>query len=161
MYTKEELESMAIPELMGVADELGVKVSQDDSLETVVYAILDKAAEDSAANTDAPKRKRTRIQKKDSSRVYKYEDFLKEMSEKSEAEEQPESETAQIKNRVLCPAEDKLDRLIKVLIVKGCLDGNDLSYIDGLKEDVNNKNTSSVYSDNELEDIVSEAMDCM
>ena len=61
---------MAIPELMGVADELGVKVSQDDSLETVVYAILDKAAEDSAANTDAPKRKRTRIQKKDSSRVY-------------------------------------------------------------------------------------------
>ena len=61
---------MAVPELMGIANELGVKVSQDDSLETVVYAILDKAAEDSAANPDAPKRKRTRILKKDTSRVY-------------------------------------------------------------------------------------------
>ena len=55
---------------MGIADELGVKVGQDDSQENVVYAILDKAAEDSAANPDAPKRKRTRIQKKDTSRVY-------------------------------------------------------------------------------------------
>ena len=69
MYTKEELESMAIPDLMGIANELGVKVSQDDPLETVVYAILDKAAE-SAATSEAPKRKRTRIQKKDTSRVY-------------------------------------------------------------------------------------------
>jgi transcription termination factor Rho len=70
MYTKEELESMAIPDLMGIANELGVKVKQDDSQETVVYAILDKAAETSAADSVAPKRKRTRIQKKDTSRVY-------------------------------------------------------------------------------------------
>ena len=70
MYTKEELEAMAIPELMGIAQELGVKVSQDDPLETVVYAILDKAAENSAVNPEAPKRKRTRIQKKDTNRVY-------------------------------------------------------------------------------------------
>ena len=61
---------MAVPELMGVAEELGVKVGQDDSLETVVYAILDKAAEDSAASAESPKRKRTRIQKKDTNRVY-------------------------------------------------------------------------------------------
>ena len=60
---------MAIPELMGIAQELGVKVSQDDPLETVVYAILDKAAENSAVNPEAPKRKRTRIQKKDTNRV--------------------------------------------------------------------------------------------
>jgi transcription termination factor Rho len=70
MYTKEELESMAVPELMGIAKELGVKVKQSDSLETVVYAILDKAAEASATSTEAPKRKRTRILKKDTSRVY-------------------------------------------------------------------------------------------
>ena len=70
MYTKEELESMAVPELMGIANELGIKVKQDDSLETVVYAILDKAAENSAASGDTPKKKRTRIQKKDTSRVY-------------------------------------------------------------------------------------------
>lgn len=71
MYTKEELESMDIPQLMGIADQMGVKVSPDDELETVVYAILDRAAEDSAANaTAAPKRKRTRIVKKDTNKVY-------------------------------------------------------------------------------------------
>ena len=55
---------------MGIANELGIKVKQDDSLETVVYAILDKAAENSAAGGEAPKKKRTRIAKKDTSRVY-------------------------------------------------------------------------------------------
>ena len=66
MYTKEELEAMDIPQLMGIANELGVKVKQSDDLETVVYAILDKAAEESAS----PKRKRTRMLKKDTNRVY-------------------------------------------------------------------------------------------
>ena len=61
---------MAVPDLMGIANELGIKVKQDDSLETVVYAILDKAAENSAVGGEAPKKKRTRIQKKDTSRVY-------------------------------------------------------------------------------------------
>ena len=70
MYTKEELESMDIPQLVGIADQLGIKVSPDDQLETVVYAILDKAAENSATADDAPKRKRTRIAKKDTSKVY-------------------------------------------------------------------------------------------
>ena len=70
MYTKEELESMDIPQLVGIADQLGIKVSPDDQLETVVYAILDKAAENSATAEDAPKRKRTRIAKKDTNRVY-------------------------------------------------------------------------------------------
>ena len=66
MYTKEELESMDVSQLMGIASELGLKVKQDDDLGSVVYAILDKAAEESAA----PKRKRTRILKKDTSHVY-------------------------------------------------------------------------------------------
>ncbi len=71
MFTKEELESMEIPQLMGIADELGVKVTPKDELLDVVYAILDKAAEDSAANASGTaKRKRTRISKKDNSRVY-------------------------------------------------------------------------------------------
>ena len=70
MYTKEELESMDIPQLVGIADQLGIKVSPDDQLETVVYAILDKAAENSATADETPKRKRTRIAKKDTSRVY-------------------------------------------------------------------------------------------
>ena len=70
MYTKEELAKLPIPQLMEIANELGVKVSQNDELETVIYAILDKAAENSAAGvTAAPKRKRTRIAK-DNSKVY-------------------------------------------------------------------------------------------
>ncbi len=71
MYTKEELESMNTPQLLGIASELGVKVSQNDELETVIYAILDKAAENSAAGiSETPKRKRTRIVKKDTDKVY-------------------------------------------------------------------------------------------
>ena len=70
MYTKNELEQMDIPQLMEIASELGVKVSQNDELETVIYAILDKAAEDSAANGGVSKRKRTRITKKDNDKVY-------------------------------------------------------------------------------------------
>ena len=69
MYTKEELQQMEIPQLMAVANELGIKVSQNDELDTVVYAILDKAAEDTAAGI-GPKKKRTRIAKKDTDRVY-------------------------------------------------------------------------------------------
>ena len=70
MYTKEELEKLSIPELMEIASELGVKVSQNDELESVIYAILDKAAENSAAGIASPKRKRTRIAKKDTDKVY-------------------------------------------------------------------------------------------
>ena len=70
MYTKEELEQLSIPELMEIASELGVKVSQNDELESVIYAILDKAAENSAAGIPANKRKRTRIAKKDTDKVY-------------------------------------------------------------------------------------------
>ena len=69
MYTKEELAKLPIPELMEIAAELGIKVSQNDELETVIYAILDKAAENSAAGVATPKRKRTRITK-DNSKVY-------------------------------------------------------------------------------------------
>ena len=71
MYTKEELMQMEIPQLLTIADQLDIKVSQDDELEKVVYAILDKAAEDSAANANGTsKRKRTRIAKKDTDKVY-------------------------------------------------------------------------------------------
>ena len=69
MYTKDELEKLPIPELMEIANELGVAVSQDDELETVIYGILDKAAENTAAGVPTPKRKRTRIAK-DNSKVY-------------------------------------------------------------------------------------------
>ncbi len=70
MYTKEELEQMEIPQLMGIAQELGIKVSPDDPQQNVIYDILDKAAEQSANGDSSAKRKRTRIAKKDTDRVY-------------------------------------------------------------------------------------------
>ena len=70
MYTKEQLEKLAIPELMEIANQLGVKVSQDDTMEHVIYEILDKAAIDSSLGSSTAKRKRTRIAKKDTDKVY-------------------------------------------------------------------------------------------
>ena len=71
MYTKEQLEAMEIPELMGIANELGVEVSQNSELSDVIYAIIDKAAESAASEGgETTKRKRTRITKKDTSKVY-------------------------------------------------------------------------------------------
>jgi len=63
---------MEIPELMGIAKQLGVEVSQNSELSDVIYAIIDKAAESaaSAQSGETTKRKRTRITKKDSNKVY-------------------------------------------------------------------------------------------
>ena len=80
---------MDATQLMGIADELGVKVKQSDDLETVVYAILDKAAEESAS----PKRKRTRILKKDSSRVYTVKGNEGENFDVLNNRQQPKAET--------------------------------------------------------------------
>ena len=58
-------------QLMAIAQQFGMKVSQNDSKETVIYDILDRAAIESAANESAsPKKKRTRIAKKDTDHVY-------------------------------------------------------------------------------------------
>ena len=61
---------MEIPQLMGIAQEMGIKVTPDVSQENVIYDILDKAAEQSASGDSPAKRKRTRIVKKDTDRVY-------------------------------------------------------------------------------------------
>ena len=60
---------MEIPELMGIADQLGVTVTPNSELSDVIYAIIDRAAE-SAASGEPVKRKRTRITKKDTNKVY-------------------------------------------------------------------------------------------
>ncbi len=73
MYLKEDLEKMEISKLMEIAHDIGVKVSSNDSQENVIYAILDKHAIDSAAESMAnanTKRKRTRIAGKDKDKVY-------------------------------------------------------------------------------------------
>ena len=71
MYNKEELMQMEPAQLLTLASQLGVKVSQNDDKENTVYAILDKAAEDSAmGESSGAKKKRTRISKKDTDKVY-------------------------------------------------------------------------------------------
>ena len=62
---------MEAGQLMAIAQQLGVKVSQNDNKETVIYDILDRAAIESAASeSTSPKKKRTRISKKDTDHVY-------------------------------------------------------------------------------------------
>ena len=55
---------------MDIANKLGVKVTPNDELEEVIYAILDKAAVDAALTAAPAKKKRTRIVKKDTNKVY-------------------------------------------------------------------------------------------
>ena len=98
MYTKEELEKLSIPELMEIANELGVKVNQNDELESVIYAILDKAAEDSASGVTGTKRKRTRIAKKDTNKVYTVTGSEEQQQAEAQAEmpvEAPAAEAAE------------------------------------------------------------------
>ncbi len=71
MYNKEQLLQMEPAQLLEIAASLGIKVSPNSEKETIVYDILDKAAIDSAAALEAsPKRKRNRIAKKDTDKVY-------------------------------------------------------------------------------------------
>ncbi|MBP5277367.1 MAG: transcription termination factor Rho, partial [Prevotella sp.] len=71
MYNKEELLSKDISSLENIAKELGVKLGKKDDLETIVYEILDEQAKvEATKNPLGTKRKRTRIVKKDSDRVY-------------------------------------------------------------------------------------------
>ena len=69
MYSKEELQAKSVVQLKDIAKELGVKVKKSDNKGTIIYAILDAQAEQSAPEA-APKRKRTRIATKKEDRVY-------------------------------------------------------------------------------------------
>ena len=108
MYTKEQLEQMEIPQLMAVAEQLGVKVSQDDALETVVYNILDKAAIDAASEQPAPKRKRARIKTGTEATAEKVtEAGAKAAKKKKVAKDEPEAAAAD--SETPTDADDKSD----------------------------------------------------
>ncbi len=71
MYNKDELLSKSISELEDIAKELGVETSANNDQETIVYAILDQQAiAEGNKNPLGTKRRRTRIVKKDTDRVY-------------------------------------------------------------------------------------------
>lgn len=71
MLSKEELLTKDISELENIAQSLGITNEFDDDKEGLIYAILDRQADRGAAEQAAPlKRKRVRIAKKDTDRVY-------------------------------------------------------------------------------------------
>lgn len=71
MLSKEELLTKDISELENIAQSLGVTNEFDDDKEELIYGILDRQADRGAAEQAAPlKRKRVRIAKKDTDRVY-------------------------------------------------------------------------------------------
>lgn len=71
MYSKDELSSKSITELLEIARNYGIDVNTAGSEEELIYAILDKQAEvEGMKNPLGTKRRRTRIVKKDTDRVY-------------------------------------------------------------------------------------------
>ena len=71
MYSKDDLLSKDIHEVVDVAESIGADYKADDSKENIIYAILDKQGEiEGAKSSSSTKRKRTRIKIKDSDHVY-------------------------------------------------------------------------------------------
>ena len=71
MYSKDDLSSKGIPELLDIANEIGVDCNGSTDHDELIYNILDKQAEvEGNKNPLGTKRRRTRIVKKDTDRVY-------------------------------------------------------------------------------------------
>ena len=71
MLSKEELLEKDVSELEAIAQKSGAVYNQGDDKDKLVYAILDRQAEElSTARPSESKRKRTRITRKDTDRVY-------------------------------------------------------------------------------------------
>lgn len=70
MYSKDELLSKDFATLENIAQELGVKIKSSESQEDIIYSILDKQAEVEGSKNPLGKRRRVRIVKKDTDRVY-------------------------------------------------------------------------------------------
>ncbi|MCD8210067.1 MAG: transcription termination factor Rho, partial [Prevotella sp.] len=70
-YSKDDLLSKSVAELKEIAAQNGLKIKSSDSNEEIIYSILDKQAEEeSSKNPLGVKRRRTRIAKKETDRVY-------------------------------------------------------------------------------------------
>lgn len=71
MYSKEELSAKDMAELQDIAHKMGIEPPAEGNPEELVYAILDRQAEiEGNKNPLGTKRRRTRITKKDTDRVY-------------------------------------------------------------------------------------------
>ena len=96
MYSKDELLSKNISELEDIAKKMDADFSSDATLDDLAYAILDKQAVDEGNKNPLgnEKKKRTRISKKDTDRVYSVkgkegENFDLKKKGNSQVQEQP------------------------------------------------------------------------
>ena len=69
-YNKEQLLEKEEAEILSIAESLGIKAKNIKNKEDLVYQILDEQAVQSAAQKAAVPKKRTRIVKKETDRVY-------------------------------------------------------------------------------------------
>lgn len=72
MLSKEELLSKDISELENIANQIGAEYKKSDDKDSIIYSILDKQAVEAGAThpLETTKRKRTRIARKETDRVY-------------------------------------------------------------------------------------------
>lgn len=71
MYSIDELSAKNIAELQDIAREAGIDFNDETGAQDLIYAILDKQADiEGSKNPLGPKRRRTRIVKKDTDRIY-------------------------------------------------------------------------------------------
>lgn len=103
MLSKEELSDKDVQELQSIALENGVSFSKNEDKESLIYAILDKVAEEIGnAHPLESKRKRNRITRKDTDHVYSVKGKTGENldSKKSTQASSSESETEEKPNSV-------------------------------------------------------------
>ena len=113
MYSKEDLSVKTTAELQDIAQEMGIDVASDDNAEGLMYAILDRQAEIEGSKNPlgATKRRRTRITKKDTDRVYTVngtegENFDVKKNKVEETEQQTQSvETVNVEQVPMSPEE--------------------------------------------------------
>ncbi len=71
MYSKDELSAKSVQQLQDIAKEISAEYNTDNNQEELIYAILDKqAVVEGETNPLGTKRRRTRIAKRETDRVY-------------------------------------------------------------------------------------------
>lgn len=117
MYSKDELLSKDIYELEDIAKNIGVQFNTTDNQEDIVYTILDKQAEvEGNKNPLGTKRKRVRIAKKDTDKVYTVKGTDGENFDYKKSKQAASEPASLFSEQQESPAEESLDNTEKTVI---------------------------------------------
>lgn len=117
MYSKDELLSKDISELEDIAKNIGVQFNTTDNQEDIVYTILDKQAEvEGNKNPLGTKRKRVRIAKKDTDKVYTVKGTDGENFDCKKSKQAASEPASLFSEQQESPAEESLDNTEKTVI---------------------------------------------